>query len=217
VRTLAIFVTLCIGSFAHAETPDFHEVPAALRIGTAGAPLTVDEREQLGQRTVLAQLVNDGGPEPWPGIAIAVLDGAPKDVFAVLRDYPHFPEFMPYVQSAKVDEHTGNRWLVSYIIKGPAGIGNREYQMEVFDEKETADGTEYLVSRFRYTGRGNIVSTVGTWKLVAIWGGKATFARYEVRTDPGGSFTGWLKRKIASSGLPRVIEAVRKRLPPVGK
>ena len=214
MRTIALFTLLSLSALAHAETPDFHEVPAALRVNPAGAALSTDEREQLGQRKILAQLVNDGGPEPWPGIAIAVLDGTPKEVFAVLRDYPHFAEFMPYVQSAKIDEHTGNRWLVSYVIKGPAGIGNREYQMEVFDEKDIADGTEYLVSRFRYTGRGDIVSTVGTWKLVPIWGGKATFARYEVRTNPGGSFTGWLKRKIAASGLPRVIEAVRKRLPP---
>jgi ribosome-associated toxin RatA of RatAB toxin-antitoxin module len=196
----------------HAAPPDFHEVPAALRTGPSGHPLTDEEKQQLSDRKILAEVVNDAGPEPWPGIAVALVDATPKEMFAVLRDYPHFHEFMPYVQSVTVDEHSGKRWVVSYVIKGPMGIGNRDYQMEVFDEEDTQDGVTYLISRFRYTGKGNIKSTVGTWKLVPIWGGKVTFVRYEVRTDIGGGFTQWLKRKLATSSLPRVITAVRKRL-----
>lgn len=191
--------------------PDLHEVPAALRRDPAGAPLDGTQRAELGQRKVLAQLVKRG-EEPWPGVAVAILDGTPAEVFAVLRDYDRFPSFMPYVARATVDAHTPGRWLVSYVVKGPLGIGDRAYQLEALDEQETVDGVEVLVSRFSYTGRGNIKSTAGTWRLVPIWGGGTTFVRYEVRTDPGGSFPGWLKRKIAASGLPRIIGAVRKRL-----
>jgi hypothetical protein len=209
-------VLVLFASPAFADPPDLHEIPARLRVDPAGHALTPEQRQALSDRKVLAELVNDGGGEPWPGVAVAILDGTPRQVFTVLRDYPHFAEFMPYVKSATIVEHTGNRWVVDYVIRGPAGIGNRDYQMEVFDEQETVDGVTILVSRFQYTGKGNIKSTVGTWKLVPLWD-KATFARYEVRTDPGGSFTGWLKRKIAASGLPRVIEAVRKRLASGGK
>jgi hypothetical protein len=210
-RTLLLALVLA-PLLAQAAPPELHEVPAALRVDPAGVPLDDAQRQALSDRKVLAQLVNDGGPEPWPGVAVAILDGSPRQVFAVLRDYPHFPEYMPYVQSATVVEHAGKRWLVDYVIKGPMGIGDRQYQLEVFDEEETRDGVTVLVSRFRYTGKGNIKSTQGTWKLVPLWDGKTTFARYEVRTDPGGSFTVWLKRKIAASGLPKVIESVRKRL-----
>jgi len=212
--SLASFTS--VASVADAAPPDLHEVPAALRVDPTGAPLTEAQRQTLAERKVLAQLVDDHGPEPWPGVAVAILDGSPRQVFSVLRDYPHFSEFMPYVQRATVVEHAGKRWVVDYVIKGPMGIGSRDYQMEVFDEEDTLDGVTFLVSRFHYTGKGNIKSTAGTWKLVPLWDGKTTFVRYEVRTDPGGSFTTWLKHKVAASGLPRVIEAVRKRLAAIG-
>jgi hypothetical protein len=214
--TRALLLALVLAPLAAQAAPDLHEVPSALRVDPAGAPLDEAQRQALSDRKVLAQLVNDGGPEPWPGVAVAILDGSPRQVFTVLRDYPHFADFMPYVQSATIVEHSGKRWLVDYVIKGPLGIGDRQYQLEVFDEEETVDGVTFLISRFRYTGKGNIKSSQGTWKLVSLWDGKTTFARYEVRTDPGGSFTPWLKRKIANSGLPKVIEAVRKRLAATG-
>lgn len=216
VRSFLVALAL-LPAAVYAAPPDFHEVPASLRTNPAGHPLTDDEKQQLSDRKILAELVNDGGPEPWPGVAVALVDATPKQMFAVLRDYPHFQDFMPYVQSVTIDEHSGKRWLVSYVVRGPAGIGSRDYQMEVFDEEGTEDGVSYLVSRFRYTGKGDIRSTVGTWKLVPIWGGKTTFVRYETRTDIGGSFTAWLKRKLTTSSLPRVITAVRKRLAEAAK
>jgi ribosome-associated toxin RatA of RatAB toxin-antitoxin module len=213
-RGLILVISLAaLGSAsAYAEPPDFHEVPASLRVDPASVPLSVAQRGDLDARKILAQLVDDHGPEPWPSVAVALIDATPAEVFAVLRDYPNFPSFMPYVSSATIDEHAGKRWVVSYVIKGPLGIGDRHYQMEVFDESEVLDGTTVLISRFVYTGKGDIRTTSGTWHLVPIWGGHTTFVRYEARTDPGGSFTTWLKRKIAVAGLPKVIAAVRKRV-----
>lgn len=208
--TFAVAVLWAPG--AHAEPPDFHEVPAALRTAPDRSPLTPTQRDALSARKILAQLVNDHGPEPWPGAAVAIIDGSPAEVFSVLRDYAHFSSFMPYVASATVDEHASNRWRVSYVVKGPLGIGDRQYQLDTFDEHERLDGVDVTISRFVYTGRGNIKSSVGTWKLVPLWDAHTTFVRYESRTDPGGSFTQWLKRKVAAGGLTRVIEAVRKRV-----
>jgi hypothetical protein len=212
MRVWSLALPLVLAPAWAQAAPEMLEVPAPLRVDPAGAPLDEAQRQALWERKVLAALVKDNGPEPWPGVAVALLDGSPRQVFTVLRDYPHFAEFMPYVQSATIVEHVGKRWLVDYVIKGPMGIGNRQYQLEVFDEEETVDGVSVLVSRFRYTGKGDIKSTQGSWKLVPLRDGKTTFARYEVRTDPGGRFTAWLKRKIAANGLPKVIEAVRKRL-----
>jgi len=183
-----------------------------MRVGPAGQPLDEKQRKTLLERKVVSQLLEspDGGPRP--GVALTIIDAPPAAIFAVLRDYPHFPEFMPYVASAIVDEHTPGRWVVSYVIKGPLGMGNRKYQLEVFDEKEILDGKEVLVSRVQYTGRGDIVSTKGTWQLVPMKDGRSTFVRYAMRTDPGGSFTTFIKNRIATSGLQRVPEAVRKRV-----
>lgn len=203
---------LLVPASAHAEPPDFHEVPTPLRVDPARAALSVEQRAQLDARKILVQLVDDHGPEPWPSVAVALVDATPDEVFAVLRDYTNFPKFMPYVSSVTIDEHTDKHWVVSYVIKGPLGIGDRRYQMEVFDQNEVVEGTKVLISRFVYTGKGDIRTTSGTWHLVPIWGGRTTFVRYEARTDPGGHFTTWLKRKIAVAGLPKVIEAVRKRV-----
>ncbi len=193
--------------------PSADAVPGKWRLDPAGHPISTQQAGDLFYRhKILSALVDVPGAEIKQGVALAIINAPPVDVLRVLRDYPHFQEFMPYVASAKIDEHVGNRWLVSYVIKGPLGIGDREYQMEVFDEKDVDDGVETLVSRFQYTGKGNIKDTRGTWHLVPIHDGAHTFVRYVVRTDPGGSFPGWLKNRIASSGLPRVIEAVRRRL-----
>ena len=204
------------GGIAHAAPSVLDEVPAALRTGPTGQPLDAEQSQALLARKTLSQLVDatDGGPRP--GVAISIIDAPPADVFRVLRDYPHFQDFMPYIKRVNIDEHAGNRWLVSYVVRGPMGIGNRDYQLEVFDEKETVSGLEVLVSRFSFTGKGNIKDTRGTWHLVPINGGRSSFVRYLVRTDPGGSFPGWMKNKIASSGLARVVEAVRKRVASAG-
>ena len=212
---LAIGCLLCSLSTVAMAAPTLSildEVPAALAKDPNGNPLDASQREQLLARKIVSQLLAPSDTGPSPGVAIAIIDAPPARIFRTLRDYPHLHEFMPYVASATVDDHTGNRWLVSYAIRAPLGIGNRDYQLESFDEKETVDGVEVLISRFSFTGRGNIKDTRGTWRLVPIANGQATFARYESSTDPGGSFSPWLKRKIASVGLSKIMQAIRKRV-----
>lgn len=218
---LAAGIALVASLNAAAATPAvphtlLDDVPLALCNDPTGKPLDANQRELLLARKVVAQLLDAPSGTASPGVALAIIDAPPAQILRTLRDYGHMHEFMPYVARATVDDHTANRWLVSYSIRGPLGIGNRDYQLETFDEKEVVDGLEILVSRFSYTGRGNIKDTRGTWRLIPVGGGTATFARYESTTDPGGAFTPWLKRRIASAGLPKIIQAIRKRVGAAG-
>lgn len=208
---------LPLSGAAHAERTALDDVPASLRKAPAGGALGDKDAQKLLARQILVEQTDatDGGVKT--ASAATIIDAAPSQIFHVLRDYDHFPEFMPYLKSATVDEHKGKRWLVSYVIRGPMGIGDRDYQLEVFDEQEKVDGVDVLISRQAYTHKGNITDTHATWTLVPIQGGAATFVRYETRTDIGGSFSMWMKNKTAAGALPKVLEAVRKRAPSAAK
>ncbi len=215
IGLLGPFLLLGVAATRVAAIPSrtiLDDVPLSLRNDPSGNPLDGSQLDQLLAGKVVSQLMDAPSGMPSSGVALAIIAAPPAKILRTLRDYPHLHEFMPYVARATIDDHTANRWLVSYSIHGPLGIGSREYQLESFDEKEVIDGREILISRFSYTGRGNIKDTRGTWRLIPIAGGTATFARYESTTDPGGSFTPWLKRRIASAGLPKIIQAIRKRV-----
>ncbi len=211
MRVLAAGLCLLACASARADRTVLDDAPASLRTGPSGQAFDAAQVKALLEGKTISALgeASDGGPRP--GLGVGVVEAPPADVFRVLRDYSHFQDFMPYIKKVTVDEHVGSRWVVSYTVRPPMGIGDRDYQLEVFDERETVDGVEILVSRFQFTGKGNIKDTRGTWKLVPIAGGRSTLVRYAVRTDPGGSFPGWMKNKIAASGLERVVGAVRKR------
>ena len=173
-HSIPFLLGLLLPMTARAERTLLDEVPAALRTAPAGGPLDAKQAEKLLARKILVEQTDatDGGVNTVS--AVTVIDAAPAQIFHVLRDYAHFQDFMPYIKSATVDQHSGNRWLVSYVIRGPMGIGDRDYQLEVFDEKETVDGVEILVSRQAYTKKGNIADTRATCKLVPVQGGTAT-------------------------------------------
>lgn len=213
---LAVLLAL-LSSRALADRSVLDTAPASVRTAPAGGPLDAQQVEKLLARKNLVEQSDspEGGVKTVS--AVTIIDASPAQIFHVLRDYAHFPEFMPYLKSATVDEHVGKRWLVSYVIRGPMGIGDRDYQLDVHDEKETVDGVEVLVSRQAYTKKGNIADTRAVWKLVPLDGGKATLVHYTTRTDIGGSFPQWMKNKTAAGALPKVLEAIRQRAPSAPK
>lgn len=187
-------------------------VPLSLKKGPTGEDLTAHEVNRLKKGNVLHALIDVDENPVKKGVAIAVIDAPPAKVFATIGDYENFKDFMPYVAKTKVDAREGNVTTVSYWLEFPLGLSGRNYQLELTDGKKTVDGMEIYASDWKYTGKGNIIDTTGSWEL-SPWGdGTKTLARYTVFTDPGGSFPTWIKNKAAATALPKVLEAVRDRV-----
>ena len=185
------------------------DVPASLRLGPGGQPLTAEQTIRLLDGKTLSGLL-EGQGHAESSVVVAIVDATPTDVYKTLRDYPHFHEYMPHVSSATVDSHAGNVWLVSVKVHGALGLGDREYQLRIVDEKRKVAGKEVLVSRFEFTGKGNIKASKGAWTLVPLSAGTKTFATYSDNLDPGGAIPHDLKSHMVLNGLEDAMEAVQK-------
>lgn len=211
---IALASSLLVAASAGADDKVYPEdaVPLSLKKGPEGENLTAHEVNRLKKGDVLHALIDVADNPVKKGVAMAVIEAPPAKVFATIGDYENFKDFMPYVAKTTVDSREGNVTKVSYWLEFPLGLSGRNYQLELTDGKKTVDGVEIYASDWKYTGKGNIIDTTGSWEL-APWGdGTKTLARYTVFTDPGGSFPTWIKNKAAGTALPKVLNAVRKRV-----
>ena len=186
-------------------------VPVSLKKGPKGDSLTAAELQQLKKGEVVWALIDNADNPVKKGVAIAVIDAKPENVFATLGDYENLKDFMPYVQKTTVDERSGDVTTVSFVLAFPLGISGRNYQLKLTDKPKEIDGVKVYVSEWVYTGKGNIVDTTGSWEI-APWGKEKTLARYTVFTDPGGSFPNWVKNKATGTAMTNVLNAVRERV-----
>lgn len=210
-RSLAV-VLACAPILASAAQPmNLDEVPASLRVGPSGRPLTADETKDLLAGKVVADSYSDDTREIREGVSIVLVDATPSAILDVLHDWAHFPDFMPHVASAKVDEHSGDSYLVTVDVHTPLGIGDRRYQLRVTGEKKKIDGRPVWQSHSSYTGQGNIRTSSATWTLVPVLAGAKTFVVYKSRFDPGGSIPKRIKAHEIDKAMQGAVEAVRDR------
>jgi ribosome-associated toxin RatA of RatAB toxin-antitoxin module len=210
LRSLA-FVLALAPSMARAAQPTIlDEVPDSLRVGPSGKPLTLDETKDLLAGKVVADAHNDES-EIRDGVTMVVVDATPRAVLDILHDWPHFPEFMPRVASATVDERGNDTWLVTLDVHTPLGIGDRRYQMRIVDEKKKLDGRQVWESHGTYTGKGNIRACKWTWTMVPVLAGAKTLVIYKSRFDPGGSIPKRIKAHEIDKATEDAVEAVRDR------
>ena len=209
VARFAVALSLAALPASAAPRALLDDVPGSMRLGPKGEPLDAEQTSRLLDGKVLSGLVVGPG-DAERNVVVAVIDAAPAEVYKALRDYPHFQQYMPHVSSATVDSHSGNVWLLSVKVHAALGLGDREYQLRIFDEKRKVEGKEVLVSRFEYTGKGNIKASKGAWTLVPLAAGTKTFATYSDDLDPGGLIPHDLKNRAVLGGLEDAMEAVRK-------
>lgn len=171
-------------------------------------------------------------------IMIGVLEAAPARCFAVVGDYECFPDFMPYIEfakilnSKKVDDNKTIDHAFFYL--SPPLVSSRFYTLELTNEKNS-DGQAgaYKSSWSLDDGKGMVsyrktpedpslgkklkpaVETAfnkGYWRFDPLDGGKKTKVTYYIWTNPGGSIPSWIANKGNTVALPNLWEAVKNRL-----
>lgn len=123
-----------------------------------------------------------------------------EKVYAVLKDYESYPEYMDGVKNVKVVSSSGDSSVVEYDI---SIIKKFNYQLNI-----TATENSKIEWTFK---SGDIFSkNSGSWNLKDLGDGK-TEVNYLVEVEFKVKVPGMISRKLVSSNLPSLMKSVEKR------
>jgi hypothetical protein len=151
--------------------------------------------------------------------ATGVVDAPLQTVARVIADYGRYPEFMPYVSTCRVVARSGARAWVFQQLRFPFPISDRYYTIKLTAGDPAAAGALFRVDwqladdlPVLPKGEGEpVAGNRGFWKLEPLENGRRTHLTYYIYTDPGGALPAWVVNLANRAGVPRVIEAVRRR------
>jgi len=154
-------------------------------------------------------------------MARTVFGAPPQRVHAVISDYDHFEDFIPYILESKtLGRREGIRWVYQRL-RFPGPISDRRYIIRVEDLLDQARDGYYRV-QWRLAANGiypipngsGVIPTImsGFWDLRPAVDGTETDAAYVVHLDPGGMLPAWLMSVAADSYLSKVMAAIRDRV-----
>lgn len=171
-------------------------------------------------------------------LAITTLDVPVQKLAAVVGDYDHFKDFMPYTVISKnlKKEKVGPKKDLNYFYTGldlPM-VSNRYYTLELTDEwdpdgKEgwfrsqwtlstkpglNPDLNDPAVKDLAPKGFKDAIKTPindGFWLFEPLPDDAGAKVTYYVYTDPGGSIPSWVANQANSIAVPKLMKAVRQR------
>jgi hypothetical protein len=153
--------------------------------------------------------------------ATGLIEAPPRAAWAVVRDYEHYKDNMPYTEESRVlSRGEADKEIIFYSVINAPFVSRRDYVIRVLDESDWKDGQGFLKASWGVTDKMNpptkdgvirLKQSDGFWMFEPREGGKKTFATYWLFTDPGGSIPTWLVNKANSSTVPDVFRAIRKK------
>jgi hypothetical protein len=156
----------------------------------------------------------------YEALATTEILAPPWRVNAVLADYKHHPEFMPYVSETTVlrDESTKVS-VFQQLDFFPIPISDRYYTIRIITVSDQFGVGSYRISwaledveSFIRKGQGiSVPVNLGYWELRPIKNGAGTSVSYYHMADSGGWLPVWIINRAISRILPRMIRAVKKR------
>lgn len=163
-----------------------------------------------------------GSPIPEV-LARVVIHVPPKRLYAVITDYDHFTEFLPYVTSSRILRREGEIRFVHQRLHLPAPLADRYYTIASTQVRlpENIFRVEWHIvpdSGVTTPGEEGLIPSAfsGFWELTPNEDGTVTHAVYSIRFDPGGAVPSWLATLAMNRYVPKVVEAVRaKAMQPV--
>lgn len=152
-------------------------------------------------------------------MAESVIAAPPGQVLAVLLDYPTHPSFMPYVVRNTVEKTQGNKTWLFQQLGFPWPISDRYYTIVLSHRDDPLHENSYEIhwdlSHDQPVTQGSgmqVMLNKGGWRLISIEAGQSTKVLYYLYTDPGGALPDWVSNMANTVAVPKVIEAVRKRI-----
>ncbi len=165
MATLATLATLATYILAGAVTAG-----PALAPPPTPAP-TPDETRRLAAGEVLVRLEAIAAAGPREGVAQGVIDAPPERVAAVLADFAHYREWMPFVERSDARREADGTVVSAQSLRLPALVGDRSYLIRAVSA--VAEGRDGRLWSLRWTyvpGSGNVVDTHGSWTVTGFGG-----------------------------------------------
>jgi len=189
----------------------------------------------LGSGGVMVKVERIPECETRLGEVVGVIDAPRERVWNVISDYNEHKHFMPNVLECFAFRPEGLE-----LLKGasPQDLGRLQSQLRQYETDRIADSVVYLygmgdfpwpmpnkryilkVVRDRVRCAAHSTMVIGQMKVNESWwelkpyggDGSRTLARYRILLDPGIPLPEFAIRMATKSTLPKVIEAVRKRV-----
>ena len=149
--------------------------------------------------------------------AVALIDAPPAAVWHTVRNYDHFQETMPYVETGKVLARESNDQVIYFygVVDTPLG-SKRDYIIKLVNETPDDGSGAYKVS-WTASEKGpapkdgfvRVTLNDGSWTLEPREDGRKTWVTYYVYTDPGGSIPNWIINRGNATAVAKVLKAVR--------
>jgi len=173
----------------------------------AAAPLGVAGR---GAGEVVVRLEKVAGSALQEGVASGMIEAPPERVFAALKDFAHYREFMPFVAHSDAAPQPDGSVLSAQSLALPFPLGERHYTVRAVAAVEAkAAGRLWRLSWSYLPGSGNIVAHHGSWSLAAFGGG--TLATCRLYTDPGG-VPAWAMNRVTARSLGWIFKGLRQQV-----
>jgi len=143
------------------------------------------------------------------------------DVFRVISDYDHFPEFIPSVSDSRVVERDDRATWVYQRLGFPLPVADRHYIIKVVNDLHVAGAgvvdVGWQLDEVRSASLSSSDALLpaafsGSWHLEALADHAGCEALYTIHVDPAGALPGWLFVRLTERYVVRVMNAVRKRI-----
>ena len=136
-----------------------------------------------------------------PGATRAVvINTLLEKVFAVIKDYERYPEFLPEVKSTRVSNRQGDEVDVQYEVDVLKKI---RYTLRLKEEPPNRISWTFVEGELMRDNRGH-------WLLEDLGGGK-TRATYNIEMKLGPLVPKSIVNVLVDSSLPKMLEAFKKR------
>jgi ribosome-associated toxin RatA of RatAB toxin-antitoxin module len=180
---------------------------AALAAAPLEAPaLSDDEAKRLEEGEVLVRSLEPTDGKGMAAMAIGLVDGAPAEVWPVVRDCQHYQAFMPRTKRSEVKEEAGVM-LCRVELSLPFPL------KDLWSESKSVLTEEPPRFRREWTlVRGTYHRNQGSWTLLPWADGGKTLVVYVVDAHPDSLVPEALSRAAQAKSLPEMFAAVRQRL-----
>jgi uncharacterized protein YndB with AHSA1/START domain len=127
----------------------------------------------------------------------------PANVWAVLTDFEHWPEFMPLIRGTRVERRAGaqlwveQRYRIMFVPLAHTTI------------YDLAPGDGRLSWRLDEAAPHDIAESRGEWALVPIALGRETLVRYDARMSAGRAVPEFVERMLRDRSLEQLLAGLR--------